>query len=85
MIIIAVTIDPNLHTITVTVGVLKTINVGKLPYGIAVNPNTNMVYVGNEISNTDSIIDGKTNTVVKTIPSHGVPHAMAVSMIIQSL
>ena len=41
--------------------------VGNSPDGVAVNPNTNMVYVANYDDNTMSVIDGKTNSVVKTI------------------
>ena len=39
---------------------------GRHPSGVDVNPNTKMVYVTNQDSNTVSIIDGKTNNVVKT-------------------
>src|SRR6185436_3430905 len=35
------------------------------PYGLAVNPNTNMIYLANSQSNTVSVIDGKTNTVIQ--------------------
>ena len=38
------------------------------PFGIAVNPTTNLVYVTNPRSNTVSVIDGKTGTsVVKDV------------------
>ena len=37
------------------------------PIGVAVNQNTNMVYVSGGPSGAVSVIDGKTNTVVKTI------------------
>jgi YVTN family beta-propeller protein len=40
--------------------IFKTITVGKSPEGIAVNPETNMVYVPNGDSNSTSVIDGKT-------------------------
>ena len=50
-----------------TNSVTNTIHVGKNPNGVAVNPNTNMVYVANYDDNTTSVIDGKTNSVVKTI------------------
>jgi YVTN family beta-propeller protein len=42
--------------------------VGTAPTGIAVNIATNLVYVSNAGSNTVSVIDGVTNTVIKTIP-----------------
>ena len=32
-----------------TNSVVKTVHVGKNPYGIAVNPNTNMIYVSNNL------------------------------------
>ena len=37
------------------------IAVGKLPYGLAVNPSGRRVYVGNHLSNTVSVIDTTTN------------------------
>lgn len=48
--------------------VIATIPVGNNPYGIGVNPNTNMIYVSNFGNNTVSVIDGSTNNVVSTIP-----------------
>jgi len=61
------------------------INVGKNPSvdniseGIAVNPNTNMVYVTNHKDNTTSVIDGSTDKVVKTIPVGHYPIGVAVN------
>lgn len=46
---------------------IETIPVGNNPVGIAVNPNTNRIYVSNINNNTISIIDGSTNSVVDTI------------------
>jgi YVTN family beta-propeller protein len=40
---------------------------GLTPTYIAVNPNTNMIYVSNSNNDSVSIIDGKTNKVVDTI------------------
>jgi len=37
--------------------------VGKGPEGVAVDPDTNSIYVANEHQNTMSVIDGKTNTL----------------------
>jgi DNA-binding beta-propeller fold protein YncE len=45
---------------------MKTVPVGYSPIAIAVNPNTNTVYVRNA-DHSISVIDGKTNTVNKTI------------------
>jgi YVTN family beta-propeller protein len=50
-----------------TNNVQKNIPVGLHPTGIAINPKTNMIYVTNEYSNTVSVIDGTTYTVVNTI------------------
>jgi YVTN family beta-propeller protein len=50
-----------------TNSVVKTLPLSGLPGIVAVNPNTNMVYMPNYGSNTTYVIDGKTNTVVKTI------------------
>jgi YVTN family beta-propeller protein len=41
--------------------VLRTLPAGNGPSGIYVNPNTNLIYVDDSLSNTVSIIDGKTN------------------------
>ena len=49
-----------------TDSVIKTIEVGDTPWRIAVEPKTNMVYATNTNSNEISIIDGVTNTLVKT-------------------
>ena len=52
--------------------VTNTIPVGSKPWGVAVNPTTNMIYVANSdcclTSPTISVIDGTTNTVINTIP-----------------
>src|SRR3989304_1398507 len=37
---------------------VTTIDVGKSPRGVVVNPNTNMVYVTNQLSGTVDVIDG---------------------------
>ena len=41
--------------------------IGDNPYGISINPLTDIVYVANSGSNTVSVIDGKTNTVISNI------------------
>jgi YVTN family beta-propeller protein len=58
---------------------VKSIAVGKHPIGIAANPNTNMIYVANYDSNTTSVIDGKTNAVIKNIQTGINPAAIAVN------
>jgi YVTN family beta-propeller protein len=48
--------------------VISTIPVGVLPSGIVFNPNNGFMYVANEGSNSVSVINPATNTVVATIP-----------------
>ena len=48
--------------------VLATINVGVHSEFLAINPNTNKIYVSNRKDGTVSVINGATNTVIKTIP-----------------
>jgi DNA-binding beta-propeller fold protein YncE len=71
------------------------------PVGIAVNPNTNMVYVSGGLSNTTYIIeksetyslgktifyfiDSKTNSVVKTLLLSGLPGIVAINGLLYSL
>lgn len=54
-----------------TNSIVKTITVGKRPLGVAVNTNTNRVYVTHVDSNDIYVIDGITNTIVNIIPSGG--------------
>jgi YVTN family beta-propeller protein len=55
------------------------ISVGNTPVAVAVNPNTNMIYVTNADDNTVSVIDGKTNNIVDTIKVGNNPVAVAVN------
>jgi YVTN family beta-propeller protein len=48
--------------------VIKNIPVGIHPVDVAFNPTNNDMYVSNQASNTVSVIDSSTNTVVTTIP-----------------
>src|SRR5215471_6625672 len=54
-------------------GVTATVSVGSQPGSIAVNPQTNRVYVANVGSHTVSVIDGTRNPVVATIDFSDVP------------
>lgn len=54
-----------------TDSVLSKITVGTAPFGVAVNPNTNMIYVANDGNSTVSVINGSNNSVVNTIPIAG--------------
>lgn len=47
---------------------VKVLTVGGYPQGVDVDVDRNMIYVGNAESRDLSVIDGATNTVVKTIP-----------------
>jgi YVTN family beta-propeller protein len=47
--------------------VIKTITVGIGPYGDLFDPNNGHIYVANLFSNSVSVIDGSTNTVIATI------------------
>src|SRR2546426_12802808 len=44
--------------------VAATVNVGIQPWGVAVNPVTNKIYVANLYSNNVTVIDGSNNTTV---------------------
>ena len=59
--------------------VVSSIGVGLDPLGVAVNPTTNRVYVANGNSNTVSVIDGATNTLVATVPVQSAPETLAVN------
>jgi YVTN family beta-propeller protein len=48
---------------------------------VAVNPNTNTIYVANSGNKTVSVMDGKTNEVVQTIRVGDSPAGVAVDSI----
>ena len=48
-------------------------------WGIAANPATNRIYVTDEWSDTVSVIDGATSTVVETLPVGAHPRGVAVN------
>jgi YVTN family beta-propeller protein len=54
-----------------------TISVGAFPIPVVVNPNTNLIYVGNAGSNTVSVISGSSNTVLKNVTVGFTPAALA--------
>jgi len=62
-----------------TNNLISTITVGTGPYGIAVNPNTNKIYVANLDSNTVSVIDGLTDAVTNTITVGTKPTSIGVN------
>ena len=55
------------------------ITVGQGPMAVAINPNTNILYVANSLSNTVSVIDGKTNNILTTITGIKSPQGIAVN------
>ena len=63
---------------TLTKSILKKIDVGQRPIGIASGPNGQYVYVANSYSNNISVIETRTNNVVNTIGAGGEPKYLAV-------
>jgi YVTN family beta-propeller protein len=59
--------------------VTASIPVGTTPVGVGVNPDTGRVYVANRGSNTVSVIDGATNTLIATIEDPAIPNGVAVN------
>jgi YVTN family beta-propeller protein len=59
--------------------VLATVPVGKAPMGLAVPPGTNKLYVGNEGSNSVSVISLTRREVIATISVGSRPHHMYAS------
>ena len=55
------------------------INVGIMPTSLAADPNTNTIYVANLRSNSVSVINGSTDTVVKNIMVGNSPTSVAVN------
>ncbi len=61
-------------------GTPKNIPVGTEPYGLAVTPNGKKLYVSNARSNSISVIDTATDTVIKTIENVGFePRGLAIT------
>jgi len=59
--------------------VLRTIGIGSGPFSIAVNPNSNRVYVANFYDWTISVVDGSLKSVISTVPVNGAPNGLAVN------
>ena len=55
------------------------VKVGGYPLAIAVNPDTNKIYVANAFSNTTSVIDGDTNIELAKVKVGTYPFAIAVN------
>lgn len=58
---------------------LRDITVGNSPTGVATHPNLPVAYVTNQLSNTVSVVDTSTETVVGTISGFSQPFAVAVN------
>jgi len=66
--------------VNVNTGVtVANITVGSSPYGVAVTPDQQRVYVANANSDNVSVISTATNTVIATIPVGDEPYGLAVS------
>ena len=59
--------------------ILTPISVGMTPDGVFLNLDTNRAYVPNFSSNTVSVIDTTTNTVIDTIKVGGLPWSIEVN------
>lgn len=59
-------------------GQITSVPVGATPCAVAVNPQTNSVYVANYADSTVSVIDGTTHTAMATIPVGLHPQALAI-------
>src|SRR5205807_10089125 len=62
-----------------------TIPVGKLPYLLGLNTQTNKIYVPNNGDGAISVIDGGTNTVTNTITVGGSPFGVAVNPVTNTI
>ncbi len=77
--LLALTIILQTSTTSDAQTVIATIGVGANPQGVAVNPNTNRIYVANHDNNNVSVIDGNTNSVITTIGVDVGPQGVAVN------
>ncbi len=61
--------------------VIATVGVGEWPLGVAVDPETNRVYVANSSADTLSVLDGATGAVLDTVLVGSAPYGVAVNPI----
>jgi YVTN family beta-propeller protein len=61
------------------ISIVASIPVGANPYGIAINPVSNRIYVTNSLDDTVSVIHGNTNLVIATVPVGTIPRGIAVN------
>ena len=71
-------VQPRTAPPTTTLAVIKVIGVGDTPLSIAVNSVDDTVYVGNQVSDTVSVINGRTATEDDTIPVGDAPSGVAI-------
>jgi YVTN family beta-propeller protein len=64
----------------ITNEIIDTISVGKTPYGVAVNPLSNKIYVTDIVTNTVTVIDGETNEISAKIPVGKKPTGLAIDI-----
>ena len=57
----------------------RTVQVGRQPTGLAVNPRRNEIYAVNTGSDSVSVIDAETNRVSATMPVHRAPYSLSVA------
>jgi YVTN family beta-propeller protein len=67
-------INGTTNTVTATINLPSSTNALYL----AVNPNTNQIYVSEELQNTVAVINGATNQIVANVPVGGHPDGIAV-------
>lgn len=58
---------------------VTTVTVGSNPWGVAVNPVTNVVYVTNSGSGTVSVLNGSTYATLSTVTVGGTPEGIAIN------
>ncbi len=68
-------------TVTISGGMLTTVNVESHPETVAVSPITNRCYVTNKGNNTLSVLNGDTNTLLTTVKVGNSPFGVAVNSI----
>ena len=58
---------------------MATINVGGIPWGVAVTPNSSFAYMTNQVTNDGLVIETATNSVVATVPVGNNPTGLAIT------
>ena len=81
MIVVGASTAPWLTSATLAQSAVTTIRVGNGPWGVAINPTTNRIYVANFMSNDVSVVDGATNQLLATVPVGFQNRFVAVSSI----